>query len=229
MTVIKAAAVQISPVLYSREGTVDKVCPEDHRAWVARACSSPPSRRRWCRTTPISPSCSAPFQMGAEHHRLLEQSVTVPSAATLAIGEACRQAGMVVSIGVNERDGGTLYNTQLLFDADGTLDPASPQDLPDLPRTHDLGAGRRLRAASRRQRGRAHRSAGVLGALQPAGPLRPDGRRRADPLGDVSRFVRGRPFLRADRRSTSASTPWNPAASSSTPPPGWTPISRPGS
>jgi hypothetical protein len=27
----------------------------------------------------------------------------------------------VGSIGVNERDGGTLYNTQLLFDADGTL------------------------------------------------------------------------------------------------------------
>jgi aliphatic nitrilase len=27
----------------------------------------------------------------------------------------------VVSIGINERDGGTLYNTQLLFDADGTL------------------------------------------------------------------------------------------------------------
>ncbi len=25
-TVIKAAAVQLSPVLYSREGTVDKVC-----------------------------------------------------------------------------------------------------------------------------------------------------------------------------------------------------------
>ena len=54
-----------------------------------------------------------------EHQRLLEQSVTVPSAATRAIGEACRQAGMVVSIGVNERDGGTIYNTQLLFDADG--------------------------------------------------------------------------------------------------------------
>ena len=26
MTIIKAAAVQLSPVLYSREGTVDKVC-----------------------------------------------------------------------------------------------------------------------------------------------------------------------------------------------------------
>jgi Epoxide hydrolase N terminus/Carbon-nitrogen hydrolase len=31
------------------------------------------------------------------------------------------EAGAVVSIGVNERDGGTLYNTQLLFDADGAL------------------------------------------------------------------------------------------------------------
>jgi aliphatic nitrilase len=58
---------------------------------------------------------------GTEHLRLLEQAVTVPSAATDAIGEAARKAGMVVSIGVNERDGGTLYNTQLLFDADGTL------------------------------------------------------------------------------------------------------------
>ncbi|MGY4281952.1 putative amidohydrolase [Bradyrhizobium sp. LM2.7] len=28
---------------------------------------------------------------------------------------------MVVSVGANERDGGSIYNTQLLFDADGTL------------------------------------------------------------------------------------------------------------
>src|SRR6266446_6581894 len=55
--------------------------------------------------------------MGAEHLKLLEQAVTVPSAATLTIGEACKQAGMVMSIGVNKRDGGMLYDTQLLFDA----------------------------------------------------------------------------------------------------------------
>jgi predicted amidohydrolase len=53
-----------------------------------------------------------PYQViaGREHRRLLEQAVTVPSAATDAISEACRQAGVVVSIGVNERDHGTLYN-----------------------------------------------------------------------------------------------------------------------
>ena len=59
--------------------------------------------------------------MGREHLKLIEQSVTVPWTTTRAIGETCRKVGMVFSIGVNERDGGTLYNTQLLFDADGTL------------------------------------------------------------------------------------------------------------
>ena len=59
-----------------------------------------------------------PFLMGKEHLRLLDESVTVPSAATQAISEA---ANMVVSIGVNERDGGSIYNTQLFFDADGLL------------------------------------------------------------------------------------------------------------
>jgi aliphatic nitrilase len=58
---------------------------------------------------------------GHEHLKLLDQAVTVPSPATDAIGAAAKQAGAVVSIGVNERDGGTLYNTQLLFDFDGTL------------------------------------------------------------------------------------------------------------
>ena len=58
---------------------------------------------------------------GSEQLKLLDQAVTVPSPSTDAIGAAAKQAGVVVSIGVNERDGGTLYNTQLLFDSDGTL------------------------------------------------------------------------------------------------------------
>ena len=37
------------------------------------------------------------------------------------LGAAARRAGAVVVLGVNERDHGTLYNTQLVFDADGTL------------------------------------------------------------------------------------------------------------
>jgi aliphatic nitrilase len=65
----------------------------------------------------------SPYQIiaGLEHLKLLDQAVTVPSPATNAMSEACQKTGVVVSIGVNERDGGTLYNTQLRFDADGTL------------------------------------------------------------------------------------------------------------
>ena len=120
MKVIKAAAVQLSPVLYSREGTVNKVVErilELGRQGVQFA-TFPET------VVPYYPYFSfvqSPYKMGAEHYKLLEQSVTVPSAATHAIGEAARQAGMVVSIGVNERDGGTIYNAQLLFDVDGTL------------------------------------------------------------------------------------------------------------
>jgi nitrilase len=120
MTKIKAAAVQISPVLYSREGTVEKTVQKiavlGHRD--VRFATFPEA------VVPYYPYFSyvqRPFEMGVEHLKLLEQAVTVPSDATLAIGEACKQACMVVSIGVNERDGDTIYNTQLLFDADGTL------------------------------------------------------------------------------------------------------------
>jgi len=120
MTIVKAAAVQISPVLYSRAGTVEKVVKKIRELGQqgVQFATFPET------LVPYYPYFSfvmAPYAMGKEHQRLLEESVTVPSAETLAIGEAAKEANMVVSIGVNERDGGTIYNTQLLFDADGTL------------------------------------------------------------------------------------------------------------
>ncbi len=120
MTVVRAAAVQISPVLYSRDGTVEKVVrkiAELGREGVLFA-TFPET------VIPYYPYFSfvqRPFEMGTEHLRLLDQAVTVPSAAIDAIADAARDAGMVVSVGVTERDGGSLFNTQLLFDSDGTL------------------------------------------------------------------------------------------------------------
>jgi nitrilase len=122
MRVVKAAAIQISPVLYSREGTIEKVVKkieEVGRQGVEFATFSETLIPYY----PYFSFIQRPFEIprGREHLKLLEQAVTVPSAATRAIGDACKRAGVVVSIGINERDGGTLYNAQLLFDADGTL------------------------------------------------------------------------------------------------------------
>jgi len=121
-TIVKAAAVQISPVLYSRQGTVEKVVRK-----IAELGKQGVQFATFPETiVPYYPYFSfvqPAFDMrtGKEHQRLLEESVAVPSAETQAIAEAAKEANMVVSIGVNERDGGSIYNTQLLFDADGTL------------------------------------------------------------------------------------------------------------
>ncbi len=122
MRTVKAAAVQISPVLYSREGTVDKVVRQikDLGRQGVQFATFPET------VVPYYPYFSfiqSPYQIiaGREHLKLLDQAVTVPSPATKAISDVCKEGDIVVSIGVNERDGGTLYNTQLLFDADGTL------------------------------------------------------------------------------------------------------------
>jgi aliphatic nitrilase len=119
-TTVKAAAVQISPVVYSQQGTVERVVAKIRELGKqgVRLATFPETVVPYY---PYFAFVQPPFQMGKEHQRLLEQSVTVPSAETRAIGEAAREANMVVSIGINERDGGSIYNTQLLFDADGVL------------------------------------------------------------------------------------------------------------
>ena len=122
ISIVKAAAVQISPVLYSREGTVEKVVKmisELGKQGVQFATFPETVVPYYPYFSFIQPA----YQIigGGESLKLIDQAVTVPSPATDAISQACKDAGIVVSIGVNERDGGTLYNTQLLFDADGTL------------------------------------------------------------------------------------------------------------
>jgi aliphatic nitrilase len=122
MRSVKAAAVQLSPVLYSREGTVEKIVRTIHELGQKQVqfATFPET------VVPYYPYFSfvqSPLQniVGQEHRKLLDQAVTVPSATTDALGEAARRTGIVVSIGINERDGGTMYNTQLLFDVDGAL------------------------------------------------------------------------------------------------------------
>lgn len=120
MTTVLAAAVQCSPVLYSCAGTVDKVCD-----WIAKLGRDGVQFAVFAETLiPYYPYFSfvqAPFAMGKEHLKLLEQSVEVPSVYTEQIAAAAKAANMVVSVGVNERDGGTIYNAQLLFNSDGEL------------------------------------------------------------------------------------------------------------
>jgi aliphatic nitrilase len=117
---IRAAAVQLAPVLGSRSGTTDKVCAAIHAAARegAELVVFPET------VVPYYPYFSfiqAPAAMGKEHLRLYEEAVTVPGPTTELVAEAARATGAVIVLGVNERDHGSLYNAQLVFDGDGRL------------------------------------------------------------------------------------------------------------
>ncbi len=117
---IRAAAAQISPVLFSCDGTTEKVLET-----IAQAAQQGVELIVFPETfIPYYPYFSfvqPPVLMGKEHMRLYEEAVVVPGPVTDAVSRAARSYAMVVVLGVNERDGGSIYNTQLIFDADGTL------------------------------------------------------------------------------------------------------------
>ena len=117
---VRAAAIQLCPVLENGDGTVEKVL-----AAIAEAASRGVEIAVFPETlVPAYPYFSfvrPPAQMGAEHMRLYEQAVSVPGPVVDAVGQAARACGMVVVLGVTERDHGSLYNTQLVFDRDGSL------------------------------------------------------------------------------------------------------------
>src|SRR6185312_7167405 len=104
MTNVKAAAVQISPVLYSREGTVEKVV-EKIVALGRQGVQFATFPEAIVPYYPYFSTLQRPIELADQQLLLLDQAVTVPSEATHAVGDACAQAGIVVSIGINERDG----------------------------------------------------------------------------------------------------------------------------
>ncbi|MBD2100436.1 Nit6803 family nitrilase [Leptolyngbya sp. FACHB-261] len=117
---VRAAAVQISPVLFSCDGTTEKVLQAIDQA-AKEGAQLVVFPETFVPYYPYFSFVQPAVLMGKEHMRLYEEAVTVPGPVTEAISCAARSHSMVVVLGVNERDNGSLYNTQLIFDADGTL------------------------------------------------------------------------------------------------------------
>jgi nitrilase len=119
-TLVRVAAVQIAPDLDTPGGTVSKVLAALAEAADkgARLAVFPETIVPWY---PYFSFVHPPVMTGAEHIRLYENAVIVPGPVTEAVAALAKRRGIVVALGVNERDHGSLYNTQLIFDADGRL------------------------------------------------------------------------------------------------------------
>jgi len=119
---LTVAAVQATPVFLDRDATVEKCT-----ALVKEAAGNGARLMVFPETfVPTYPdwvwrvaAWDGPSQ--ELFGRLREQAVEVPSPATKALGAAAKRAKAYVSVGVNELDGSTLFNTQLMFAPDGSV------------------------------------------------------------------------------------------------------------
>lgn len=118
--IIKAAAVQISPVLDRPGGTLDKVLQAMGEA-AAKRVQFIVFPETFVPYYPYFSFIEPPVAQGPAHLKLYAEAPTVPGPLIEAVAAAARRHNMVVVLGINERDGGSLYNAQLVFDADGTL------------------------------------------------------------------------------------------------------------
>ena len=125
----KAAVVQAAPVLFNREATVEKACQLVVEA-AARGAKLVLLPEAFIPCYPRGLSFGAVVGSRTPEGRLTWErywanSVGVPGPDTDALGEAAREAGVYLAIGVIERDtefsGGTLYCTLLYFGPDGSL------------------------------------------------------------------------------------------------------------
>ncbi|MBD3883636.1 carbon-nitrogen hydrolase family protein [Phormidium tenue FACHB-886] len=115
-----AAVVQAAPIWLNREATVEKAC-----RLIAEAAAD------GARLIAFPESFIPAFPYGALHQgfepnrdffrSLFKQAVEIPSPAVAQLAQAAQQAHAIVVIGLTERSGGSLYNTQVFINEDGEL------------------------------------------------------------------------------------------------------------
>ncbi|MEA3508267.1 MAG: carbon-nitrogen hydrolase family protein, partial [Synergistota bacterium] len=126
---VKAAVVQAAPVLFDKDATVEKAC-----ALVREAASKGAEvvllPEAFVPVYPRGLSFGMVVGSRTPEGRLLWQrywnnAIQTPGPETELLGEAAREAGVYLGIGVMERDGdfsgGTIYCTLLYFGPDGKL------------------------------------------------------------------------------------------------------------
>ena len=117
---IKAAAVQLAPSFESRASTILIVFDAMEEA-SRNGADFIVFPETFIPYYPYFSFITPPVKQGKEHLRLYENAVRVPSEETQMISDKCKELELVAVVGINERDHGSLFNTQLFFDADGSL------------------------------------------------------------------------------------------------------------
>lgn len=120
---IAVAAVQAAPVFLDRAATLEKV-----ESLVAEAAGNGAELvvlgESFLAGFPIWNGVLAPVDQHDLHERLVRESITVPGPEVDRLGRLAARYGVVLSLGVNERNPhslGQVWNANLIFDTRGRL------------------------------------------------------------------------------------------------------------
>lgn len=122
---VRLAAVQAAPVWLDRDGSVQKACDLIREAgangadFVGFPENFIPAHPLWYYFYPATSRESTQFAV-----ELFKNSVEIPSPSTDALCDAARDAGVYAVVGLTEKrpdTTGTLYNTQLFIDRNGSI------------------------------------------------------------------------------------------------------------
>jgi len=119
----RAAAVQAAPVFLDRDATIDKLDGLVQKA-AASGADLIVFGESFIPAFPVWNLIYAPIDQHGFYRRLFENSIEVPGPHTKRLGEIARRNRVILSVGITEKGSasmGTLWNTNLLFDRDGTL------------------------------------------------------------------------------------------------------------
>lgn len=118
--IVRAAAIQISPIIDDVMATSYKVVDYIKKA-SKEGADIVVFPETFIPNYPYFSFIKPPVLSGKDHLRLYENSVEVPGPVTDLIGETVKETEVVAVIGVNELDGGSIYNTQVIFDSNGEI------------------------------------------------------------------------------------------------------------
>lgn len=119
----RAAAVQAAPVFLDRDATIDKLEMLVQKA-VDAGADLIVFGESFIPAFPVWNLIYAPIDQHGFFRRLFDNAVQVPGPHTRKLSEIARRHHVLLSVGITEKDSvsmGTLFNTNLLFDRDGTL------------------------------------------------------------------------------------------------------------
>src|SRR3954451_9448195 len=123
METVRVAAVKATPVMLDAEGTVEKatrLLAEGEREW-AKLAVLPETFVPLYPTNALAAPATRFGGWDELWERLHANSVDVPGPLVDRLAAACARHDIHCVIGVNERDGGSLYNTMLVLGPGGLL------------------------------------------------------------------------------------------------------------